>query len=176
MDGMHLTPKDLETLVMDAIEEPARAAMTRHLADCAMCRARANRTEKLETGLHELPRAQAPHDLADRIVAAVDWRMTLAETRRRRLPFIAFATLASFVVSFWFAFQMVTAFIDDDALDFLSLYSSRPDLFSTYFSDAVFALIETLPLQEIALTAIAIVIAVVLAQQLVESVQPRVAH
>jgi len=176
MVGTHLTPRDLETYVTGAMEDTARAASTRHLADCAACRARFNRAEKLETGLCALPRVNAPHHLNDQIIAAVDWRVTLEETRRQRLPYIAFATVASVVVSIWFLFQMMGALIDNDALDFLTLYANRPDLFSNYFFDALSALIEALPLQEIAMTVIAIGIAVVLAQQLVESFQPRTAH
>ncbi len=176
MTEMHLTPKDLEAYVTGAREDTAREVVTRHLADCAICSGRVDRAQKLEAGLRDLPRVNAPRDLADRIVAAVDWRVTLEETRRKRLPVVAFATVASLIVSFWFAFQMVTAFLDDDALDFLSLYARRPDLFSTYFSDALYALLESLPLQEIVLTVITVVIAIVLAQQLIESFRPRVAH
>ena len=176
MAEIHLTPRDLETYVTGAMENAEREATTRHLAACAACRARVYRAQKLETGLRDVTRVNAANDLADRIVAAVDWRVTLEETRRKRLPFIALATAASFIVSFWFAFQAVTAFVDDDALDFLSLYTQRPDLLSTYFFDALSALIESLPLQEIALTVIATVTAIVLAQQLLESFQPRAAH
>ena len=176
MVGTHLTPEVLEIYVTGAMEDTARVPLTRHLAACASCRARADRAQKLEIGLRDLPRVNAPHNLNDQIIAAVDWRVTLEESRRKRLPYIAFATAASIVVSLWFLFQMMGALADNDALDFLALYASRPDLFSNYFSDALFALVESLPLQEIAMTVIAIAIAVVLAQQLVESFQSRTAH
>jgi len=169
MAGTHLTPRDLEIYAMGAAEPRAREAMTQHLAACAACRARSHRAEKLESGLRDLPRQTAPSDLADRIVAAVDWRVTQDEARRRRLPFIALATAASFVISFWFAFQMIVDLADNDAIDFLSLYASRPDLLFAYFSDALYALWESLPLTEIALTFIAVAIAIVLAQQLLEN-------
>lgn len=173
---VHLTPQELEAYVSDTLQETARAAAMRHLDACAACRGRVHRVEKLELGLRAVPPVIPPKDLANQIVAAVDWRMSLEEARRKRLPFIALATAASIVVSLWFAFQAFTAFVDDDGLEFLSLYSQRPDLLSTYFFDALFALLESLPLQEIAMTIVAIVIAIVLAQQLVESFRPRAAH
>lgn len=173
---IHLTPRELETYVTGMMDEIAGDAAARHLGTCAECRVRVQRAQKLEMGLRDVPLVNTPKDLADRIVAAVDWRVALEETRRKRLPFIALATVASFIVSFWFAFQALTAFVDDDGFDLLSIYTQRPDLLSTYFSDALFALLESLPLQEIALTVIAITVAIVLAQQLVESFQPRTAH
>lgn len=172
MAGTHLTPRDLEIYAMGAWEENARETITQHLATCAACRARANRAEKFESGLRDLPRQAAPRDLADRIITAVDWRVTQDEARRRRLPFIAFATAASIIISIWFAFQMIADLYDTDALDFLSLFTSRPDLLVAYYSDALYALWESLPLPAIALTLVAIAVAIVLAQQLVESFRP----
>lgn len=176
MVGVHLTPRDLESYVTGAMEDPARAESTRHLADCAPCRARVDRARKLEEHLRALPRVNAPHHLNDRIIAAIDWRVTLEENRRRRMPYIAFATVASLFVSAWFLFQLMTALMEDDAVDYLSLFTRRPDLFSTYFSDAFFVLIESLPLLEIAMSIFAIAIMIVLAQQLIESWRTRPAH
>jgi len=123
----------------------------------------------MESALRDLPPETAPRDLADRIIAAVDWRVTQDEARRRRLPFIAFATAASILISFWFAFQMIADLYADDAFDFLTLFTSRPDLLFAYYSDALSALWESLPLTGIVLTLIAVAIAIVLAQQLIES-------
>ena len=44
---------------------------------------------------------------------------------------------------------MIIAFQLDDAWDFFSLFTSRPDILSTYSSDALFALLESLPISEI---------------------------
>lgn len=176
MTEIHLTPQRVEAYVTGEIADNAREATTQHLAHCAACRARVDRALKLEVELRALAPVNVPHHLNDQIIAAVDWRVTLEETRRKRLPYIAFATFASIVISLWFLFQMLSALLDDDALDFLALYTTRPDIFSNFFSDALFALVESLPLQEIAMTVIAVAIAIVLAQQLVESFHPRTAH
>jgi predicted anti-sigma-YlaC factor YlaD len=176
MVGTHLTPENLEIYVAGENEDSAREAMTRHLANCVACRARVYRAQKLEQGLRDLPLVNAPHHLNDKIIAAVDWRVSVEETRRLRMPYIAFATVASLIVSGWFLSQVMTALIEDDTVDFLSLFTSRPDLFSTYFSDALFVLIESLPLLEIAMSIFAIAIAIVLAQQLIESLQTRAAR
>jgi hypothetical protein len=174
MAGTHLTPSDLENYALGAIDasRPTRAEYAQHLASCAACRARALRAEKFESGLRAMPRQAAPRDLADRIIAAVDWRVTQDEARRRRLPYIAFATAASFIISFWFVLQMVSDLYETDAVDFLSLFTSRPDLLLAYYSDGLSALWESLPLPAIALTLFAIAVALVLAQQLMENFRP----
>ncbi len=176
MIGRHLTPRELETYVERELGETARTAIKLHLADCASCRERTHRADRLESALRDLPREYAPRELTERILAAADWRAAEEQARRKRLPLIALATFSSLLLAVWFGIQMVIAFLQDDALDFFSLFTTRPDILSTYSSDALFALLESLPIAEIMLTAFAVLIAIVLAQQLMESVTPRVAH
>lgn len=176
MIGKHLTPRELEMYVERECEDTARAAIKVHLADCAPCRERTHRAERFADALRDMPREQAPRELAERIVAVVDWRAAQEQARRKRLPLVALATLSSLLLAAWFGAQMVTAFLQDDALDFFSLFTSRPDILSTYSFDAIFALLESLPVGEILLTAFAVLIAIVLSQQLMDSVTPRVAH
>lgn len=176
MIGRHLTSRELETHVEKESEDIARAAIELHLADCAVCRERTHRAERFESTLRELPREHAPRELTERILAAVDWRAAQEQARRKRLPLVALATFASLLLAVWFGTQMVIAFLQDDALDFFSLFTSRPDILSSYPLDSVSALMESLPVGEILMTAFAVLIAIVLAQQLVESVTPRVAH
>ncbi len=176
MIGRHLTPRELETYVERETEDIARAAIELHLADCAVCRERTHRAERFENALHELPREHAPRQVTERILATADWRATQEQARRKRLPLVAVATLSSLLLAIWFGAQMVVAFLQDDALDFFSLLTSRPDILSAYSSDALFALLESLPFAEIVLTAFTVLIAIALSQQLVDSVTPRVAH
>lgn len=176
MIGKHLTPRELETYVAKETEDIAQAAIELHLADCAVCRERTHRAERFESALSELPREHAPRELTERILAVVDWRAAQEQARRKRLPLVALATLSSLLLAIWFGAQMIIGFLQDDALDFFSLFTSRPDILSTYSSDALFALLESLPISEIVLTAFAVLIAIVLAQQLVDSMTPRVAH
>ncbi len=176
MIGKHLSPRELERYVEGECEDAARAAIEVHLADCAQCRERTHRAEQFENALRAMPREQAPRELTERILAVADWRAAQEQARRKRLPLVALATLSSLLLAIWFGAQMVTAFLQDDALDFFSLFTSRPDILSTYPFDAVSALLESLPVSEILLTAFALLIAIVLSQQLVESVTPRVAH
>ncbi len=176
MIGKHLTPSELKTYIERESEDVARATIELHLADCAFCRERTRRAERFETALREIPREHAPRELTERILAAVDWRAAQEQARRKRLPLVALATFFSLLLAVWLGAQMVIAFLQDDALEFFSLFTSRPDILSTYSSDALFALLESLPFVEIVLTAFAVLIAIVLAQQLMESVTPRVAH
>ena len=92
--------------------------------------------------------------------------------QRARMPFITVATFFSLLLLLWFGFQMVIAFVDNGTFEILSLLSGRPDLFSTFFGDALWALLEALPLGEIVLTLFALFTVIVLAEQWVETVRP----
>jgi anti-sigma factor RsiW len=176
MIGKHLSPMELQTYVESECADSARAAIEGHLADCVSCRQRTHRAKRFENAMQDMPRDPAPREMTERILATIDWRAAQEQARRKRMPLIALATCSSVLLAIWFGTQMIAAFLQDDALDFFSLFTSRPDIFSTYSSDAVFALIESLPVGEILLTAFAVLIAIVLSQQLVESMTPRVAH
>jgi hypothetical protein len=176
MIAKHLTPGELDSYVEREIGETARAAIDRHLSECASCRARAERLERMEAAIRDLPREKPLRNLTTRILAAVDWRSAQEETKRQRAPIIALAMVSSLLLSLWLGGQMVIAFQENGALDFFSLFTSRPDILSADFSDALFVLLESLPILEIVLTLFALVTVIVLAQQLMDSVQPRVAH
>jgi anti-sigma factor RsiW len=169
----HLTVDDVERYVETELDAPVRAEMEQHLASCVMCRARVAHNRRVDAALRTLPRAKPPRDLAVRINAAVELRVTEERVRRGRVPLIAAATFFSFLLSLWFGFEMLVAFQENGALDLFSLFTSRPDVFSAYSTDAFFAIVEALPYGEIALTLFALFTVVVLAQQWAEAVQPR---
>ncbi len=174
MDEKHLTAENVEQLIENELSAPARAAIDQHLTQCAECRGRVVRGQGMEAALRALPREQPPRDLVSRISALVEWRAAEARAARARLPLITLATLFSVVLALWFGYQMLVAFQENDALVFFSLFTASPEILSAYSSDALFALIESLPLVEIVLTFFAMVTVIVLAQQWVDAVQPRV--
>lgn len=174
MEEKHLTTEDLERFIENDLGASDRAAFDQHLARCARCRGYLGRERSIEAALHAFPREQPPRDLVSRINALIEWRAAEAHTRRARLPFVTLATLFSAALALWFGYQMLVAFQENDALVFASLFTASPEILTAYSSDALFALIESLPLGEIVLTLFAMVTAIVLAQQWVDTVQPRV--
>ena len=168
----HLTSTDVDLYVEKDMDEPARAALDAHLAACPMCRGRVARDKRVESTLRAMPRTSAPRDLSARITAAVELRVSAERARRERLPFIVVATIFSVLLSVWFGLEMLVAFQENGALDFFALIANQPEVFSAYSTDAVFALIESLPFAEIVLTVFAMLTVLVLAQQWVDAALP----
>lgn len=168
----HLTLFEIEEHNGQELRPEARAAADEHLAVCPLCQKRAVSDARLDGLLKGLPRDNAPRDLAVRITAAVELRVAEEKVRRDRLPLMIAATCFSAVATLWFGFQMLVSFQENGALDFVSLITSRPDVFSAYSSDAFLALLESLPIPEIMLTVFALVTVVVLALQLQETAAP----
>lgn len=176
MNDEHLTASDLHPYVENELDEPARAEIEKHIRVCAPCRGREARERRLSRVLRTMPRQDAPRDLAARIGSAVEAHLFQERLRRSRMPFIAVAMCFSVLLLVWFGLQMIIAFEDNGTLEFVSLLASRPDVLSTYSIDAVWALIEALPLGEIALTLLALFTAFVLLQQWIDTVRPRTSY
>ena len=173
MNGKHLTAENIELFIENESSERTSAAIGKHLAGCIICRMRVARSERIEDALLEMPREQPPQDLATRINAMIELHVAEMHARRAHLPFITLATIFSMLLVLWFGFQMVIALQENGALAFVSLFTSYPELVSAYSSDALFALIESLPIVEIVLTLLAILIVIALAQEWVTTLQLR---
>lgn len=172
MNDQHLSDHDLDHYVEKELDDRALSQIEEHLGTCVQCRALMDREQRLSAALRELPREQSPRDLAMRIGNAAQARVLQERLKRARMPFITVATFFSLLLLFWFGFQMVIAFIDNGTFEILSVFSGQPDLFSTFFTDALWALLEALPLGEIVLTLFALFTVIVLAEQWVETVRP----
>ncbi len=172
MSDVHLTDGEMELLLAEELDEPARLRTDGHIAACPACRRRVAQERRFEGGLSQLSRAEAPRDLAARIGAAADLRIAQEQRRRTRLPFLVAAMVFSILLTIWFALQILVAIQVDGAVEFLSLLANRPDVFSSYTGDALLALLESLPISEILLTLCAVLTVVVLAQQWVDTAQP----
>lgn len=165
MNESHLTVDDIEQY--DVATPDARTAQ--HLAACATCRARLARARRVDTALRAISRAPTPPDLAARIDAAVQARAAQEQAPLARAPLIAVATIFSALLVVWFGFEMLIAFEDKSALEFISWIFSHPELFERHFGDTLLAVIEIIPFSEILLTLFALFTVVVLAQQWVEA-------
>lgn len=170
MPENHLTADTTEHYIENEIEERDRAAIELHLGVCKDCRDRLARARKIDLALAALPRQNPPRDLTARINSTVESWVAEEQARRGKLPLIAVSAILSAVLALWFAFTMVVAIQANGALDFLSAYTSI-DMPNS--GDALLAFVEALPFSEIGLTIFALAMAIVMAQQLVETLRPR---
>jgi anti-sigma factor RsiW len=174
MADNHVTKTEIEQFIENQIDEQARAAFDAHFAGCATCRARVTREKTFVSALRVLPRENPPNDLALRIGAAVDLRLSQDRVRRERMPLIFVATLFSSLLVIWFGLEVVIASEENGMLDFLNLLTSSSDL--GFSPDTLLAFVEAIPISEIALTLLSLVTCIVLAQQLVETIRPQTAQ
>lgn len=173
MNDKHLSDYEVSHYVEKDLDERTRTQIDEHVQNCAQCRGLLEREQRLTLALRELPRVELPRDLPTRIGSAAQARLVQERLKRARMPFITVATFFSLLLLFWFGFQMVIALIDNGTLEILSVFSGQPDLFPAFFTDAIWALLEALPLGEIVLTLFALFTVIVLAEQWVETVRPR---
>jgi predicted anti-sigma-YlaC factor YlaD len=172
MSTVHLSTMDVEAYVENELDEPARARMDRHLNKCPTCRGRVASEARLATALREMREPAAPRDLAARVTAAVELRVGHRHARQQRLPYLIAATCFSLLLTAWLGLNMLVAFQDSGALDFLGLITNQPEGFSAYTTDAFLALLEALPIPEITLTCLAVLVVIVLAQQWADAAVP----
>lgn len=72
MSDKHLTADELDFYIEKELDDRARAGIERHLSDCAPCRGRLARDQRMNRALQTLPRQDPPRDLAARIGSAVE--------------------------------------------------------------------------------------------------------
>ena len=170
----HLTADEIEQYIEKVLEDARRVELDQHLATCPACRVLVARDTRMNIALRALPYAQPPRELAAHIDAVIEARAAQEQARRTRVPYIAVATFFSTLLAVWFCLELEVAFQENGVFDFWALFTSYSDLFSADSWDALLALIEALPLSEIILTMCALLTVGVLAQQLIDSLRPRV--
>jgi len=176
MNEHHLTADDLDLYVEGELTGSAVGELEKHLAVCAACRARVAPQRQIVGLLRALPREDAVQDLAARVGTAVEFQVFQDRLRRSRLPFVAAAMFFSFIFLVWFGLQWIVALQVNGTLDFFSLLTSRPDMFSAYSIDAAWALVEALPIGETALMLFALFMVILLLQQWLDTTHPRTLH
>ncbi len=161
----HLTPDQVENY-----SEGQNRELDAHIAACARCQSELAVERRLGQALTRLERFSPSPEFAARLEHALGRAESTARPRATApRPFsfswIGVAALVASGLLLVFAYQTLVAFQEGGTLDFVALYFSRPDLLSTYPSESLSALIESLPLAEFTLTLGLLVIAVVLGQQ-----------
>ncbi len=160
----HLTLEQIENYA-----EGRDRALDAHVATCAKCQHEIAAERRLTHALMRLERFSPSPEFAaqlDRTLQPTELTTARQLVKPRRpSALIGVAALSVSFLLLIFASQTIVLFQEGGALDFVSLYFSRPDLLSTYPSESLSALIESLPLAEFALTLGLLVVAIVLAQQ-----------
>jgi hypothetical protein len=161
----HLSVEQIETYVAGRDRE-----VDAHLATCARCQRELAAEQRLVRALSRLERLAPSPEFAARLERALmrtdtKARRQVSDAPRPSPTWTGVAALLAALLLVVFAYQTLVGLQDSGTLDFVSLFASRPDLLSTYPTESLSALFESLPLVELALTVVLFVIALVLAQE-----------
>ncbi len=161
-------------LNLDQIEnyqEGLTPELDAHLATCARCQKQIAHASEMNRALGEMERVAPAPTFAARLERALAHeehaRRRIALSPRPQPVWTGLAALLAATLLLVFAFETVVAFQNSGALDFVSLFASRPDLLSMYPAESISALVESFPLLEFLLTLGSLFVAAVLAQQFV---------
>ena len=163
----HLTPGQIEDY-----QEGRDRALDAHVSSCPRCLREVKIERRINRALAHMERyAPSPEFAArlDRALGKLEAPVYKPISERSGSRWMVLAALLSALLLLILALQTVIAFRDGGALDFVSLYLSQPDLLSTYPTEALSALVESLPLVEMLLTLGLVVIVAVLGQQFLAS-------
>jgi hypothetical protein len=158
----HLTAEQIENYAEGITLEPEP-----HLASCLRCQLSVAQERTMTLALSKLEPIAPSRDFAAGLDGALDVVRRVTEDRQSNQIWVGVAAFSSLLMLMVFGYQAIMAFQYGGALDFLSLYASRPDLISRYPTEAVAALVESLPLLETVLSLGLLILAVVLGQQFV---------
>jgi anti-sigma factor RsiW len=164
----------LDAYVEGELAGPERMAVSAHLTMCNVCRGRADALAQVAGLLYRLPREPAPDGLAARIVTAVEAQRRTAITPR--MAAVAAGSLVAGLIAVWLAFETALAAQEGGVIDFVSLLTSRPETLMAYPQEALYALLEAVPVTELVLTLGMVLIALVLLNQLLTTLGDRRLH
>lgn len=170
-------------LSVEQIEDYAEGQdpeLDQHVAACPICWRELDLDRRLTRGLMRLERVAPSPEFVARLDRALGRGESAVRERsgaspRPSLAWTGVAALLASALLLVFAYQTVVALQEGGALDFVSLFASRPDLLSLYPMESLNALIESLPLFGFLLTLGLFVIALVLADQFLMA-RSRTAH
>ncbi len=162
---VHLSVEQIENYA-----EGRDPELDQHVATCPVCRRELALEQRLTRALMRLERSAPSPEFAARLERALSRgesavREWSSANPRPSLAWTGVAALLASALLVVFAYQTVVALQEGGALDFVSLFASRPDLLSMYPTESLNALIESLPLVGLLLTLGLFVIALVLADQ-----------
>jgi anti-sigma factor RsiW len=133
----HLTPIEIGDWAENA---SATSEARAHLTTCHSCQARILRAQRMERALQGLGRAEPAADLSARIIAQ------LAHRSRANAPvWLGLLTLAVALLSFGLAYQTAFDLQTNGAFELVAVYSSQPQILTTYPGAAWDAFVSAIP-------------------------------
>lgn len=167
MDCQEIRPH-LDPLAEGMLSAEEMQGVRDHLAVCAACRSEARELAALGHALARLPRYDPPAKLAARAVATARRR----NGATRPVPawwrwFLAVGAALALAVGLWLAVEALAGFQGAGGGEILDLIGTYPHLLWRYPADTALALLETLPLADIAVGLASAFLAFLLGAQFV---------
>ncbi|MCL4294427.1 MAG: zf-HC2 domain-containing protein [Anaerolineae bacterium] len=158
----------LDRYVESELAADEQAAVENHLETCSACRQRLTNLRQMMALLHQIPSEAPPPDLVGRIVARVEariprhpgywlWLHTAA---------VGFGILFSAYLLSALGYQTLLAWQQGGAGQFISLLFNDPALIAHYPAESLYAILEALPVAELALTLGSSLVVLLLVEQL----------
>ncbi len=149
------------------LADDERMAVEDHLQMCPSCRQQLANVRQMTALLYHLPVEETPAGLEARIMAAVNAppeRVDVVQTWLYRAA-IGLAALFSLLMLLALGYQTLLVWQQGGTGQFISLLAGNPDLALRYPTEALYAVLESLPIVEITLTlGISLVIVLLLEQ------------
>ena len=165
----------LDLYVERELEEKEAAEIREHLQVCPLCQRKLGNLQQMTDLLYQFPSKEPTPNLARNIVAVVEARAAAAQIRQRWLRTATASLGAAFatLLVLWSGYETFIALQEGGGMEFISLVGAHPHLLFRYPTDALYAVLEALPLVNIVLTLGASLVAWLLAGQFVNTLSSR---
>ena len=156
-----------------AVDE--RAALEGHLESCSSCQHKLVHLRQVTALLYRLPAEEPAPNLATRIVAMVEDRVSPVPARWLwfHTAAIGLGILVSMYLLLTLGYQTLLAWQQGGAGQFISLLFSDPELIARYPAESLYAVLESLPVGESALTLGLSLVTLLLVEQLASTLTCR---
>lgn len=144
----------LDGYVENELATDERAAVEHHLETCSACRQRLTGLQQITALLYQIPAETPAPDLTGRIVATIEAGMQRSPRYRLWLhtATVGLGLLFSAYLLLALAYQTLLAWQQGGAGQFIALLLNDPELIGRYPAESLYAVLEALPVAELALT------------------------
>lgn len=151
------------------------AALEDHLESCSSCRRKLAHLRQVTALLYRLPVEEPAPNLTARIVAMVEDRVSPVPARRLwfHTAAIGLGILVSMYLLLSLGYQTLLAWQQGGAGQFISLLFNDPELMARYPTESLYAVLESLPVVELALTLGLSLVTLLLVEQLAGTLTSR---
>lgn len=144
----------LDGYVENELAADEQAAVEHHLETCAACQQKLAALQQMTALLYQIPTETPAPNLAGRIVTTVEARMQRNPRYRLWLhaAAVGLGLLFSAYLLLALGYQTLLAWQQGGAGQFISLLLNDPELIGRYPTESMYAVLEALPVAELALT------------------------